>query len=94
MAWHEAHQPKSGGLWYGPSPEDWEVFLRHAWMRPDQAYLGCSNDTKTGKTMPKIHINNSLSDKIIIYKGNLYSLKKKRDSSNSEISYIEKTNLN
>ena len=154
VAWHEAHQPHDGSLWYGPSPEDWEVFLRHAWMRPDQAYLGCSNDTlyyfdhhnskiltydedlnllhscditypdketfwhhtmyqdrvsgkfytifgtvlneintKTGKTTPKIHVNNSLSDKIIIYKGNLYSLKKKRDSSSSEISYIEKTKI-
>lgn len=50
-------------------------------------------NVQTGKTTPKIHVNNFLSDKIIIYKGNLYSLKKKRDSSSSEISYIEKTNL-
>lgn len=155
VAWHEAHQPKSGGLWFGPSPEDWEVFLRHVWMRPNQAYLGCSNDTlyyfdhknrkiitydedlnvlhscditypdketfwhhtmyqdrvsgrfytifgtalneintKTGKTIPKIKANSFLSQKMIIYKGNLYSLKKKRDSGNSEVSYIEKTKLN
>ena len=50
-------------------------------------------NVQTGKTTPKIHVNNFLSDKIIIYKGNLYSLKKKRDSSSSEISFIEKTNL-
>lgn len=155
VAWHEAHQPKSGGLWFGPSPEDWEVFLRHVWMRPNQAYLGCSNDTlyyfdhknrkivtydedlnllrscditypdketfwhhtmyqdrvsgkfytifgtvlneintKTGKTIPKTQANSFLSQKLIIYKGNLYSLKKKRDSGNIEVSYIEKTKLN
>ncbi|MBQ4205368.1 MAG: hypothetical protein II662_01765 [Bacteroidales bacterium] len=50
-------------------------------------------NVQTGKTTPKIHVNNFLSDKIIIYKGNLYSLKKKRDSSSSEISYIEKTKI-
>ena len=50
-------------------------------------------DVKTGKTIPKTNANNYLSPKMIIYKGNLYTLKRKRDSSNSEISYIEKTNL-
>lgn len=51
-------------------------------------------DIKTGKTIPKINANNYLSQKMIIYKGNLYSLKKRRDSSNSEVSFIEKTKLN
>lgn len=51
-------------------------------------------DVKTGKTIPKINTNKYLNEKIIIYKGNLYSLKKKRDSANVEVSYIEKTKLN
>ncbi len=51
-------------------------------------------NTKTGKTIPKINANNYLSQKIIIYKGNLYSLKKRRDSSNAEVSFIEKTKVN
>ena len=50
-------------------------------------------DIKTGKTIPKINANNYLSQKMIIYKGNLYSLKKRRDSGNTEISFIEKTKL-
>lgn len=50
-------------------------------------------DVKTGKTIPKINANNYLSQKMIIYKGNLYSLKKRRDSGNTEISFIEKTKL-
>ena len=50
-------------------------------------------DIKTGKTIPKINANNYLSLKMIIYKGNLYSLKKRRDSGNTEISFIEKTKL-
>ena len=50
-------------------------------------------DIKTGKTIPKINANNYLSQKMIIYKGNLYSLKKRRDSSNNEVSFIEKTKL-
>lgn len=51
-------------------------------------------NTKTGKTIPKINANNYLSQKMIIYKGNLYSLKKRRDSSNAEVSFIEKTKVN
>lgn len=50
-------------------------------------------DIKTGRTIPKINANNYLSQKMIIYKGNLYSLKKRRDSGNTEISFIEKTKL-
>ena len=50
-------------------------------------------DIKTGRTIPKINANNYLSQKMIIYKGNLYSLKKRRDSGNSEISFIERTKL-
>ena len=50
-------------------------------------------DIKTGRTIPKINANNYLSQKMIIYKGNLYSLKKRRDSGNAEISFIEKTKL-
>ena len=50
-------------------------------------------DVKTGRTIPKINANNYLSQKMIIYKGNLYSLKKRRDSSNNEVSFIEKTKL-
>jgi len=49
-------------------------------------------DIKTGRTIPKINANNYLSQKMIIYKGNLYSLKKRRDSGNTEISFIEKQN--
>lgn len=154
VLWHERHTAKIGDMWLGPSPEQWEVYLKTAWMRPEQAYLGHSHDTlyyfdhqnrkiltydedlnllhsceitypdketfwrhtmyqdrfsgkfytvfgttlneidvKTGKTIPKTSANNYLSLKMIIYKGNLYTLKRKRDSSNSEISYIEKTNL-
>ncbi|MBR6439390.1 MAG: hypothetical protein IKS65_09480 [Bacteroidales bacterium] len=154
VTWHENHSRRMGGLWFGPSPEDWEVFLRKVWMRPEQSYLGHSFDTlfyfdhqnrkimtfdenlnllhscditypekkifwrhiiyqdrawgtfytifgttlneidiKTGKTIPKINANNYLSQKMIIYKGNLYSLKKRRDSGNSELSFIEKTQL-
>lgn len=50
-------------------------------------------DIKIGKTIPRINANNYLSQKMIIYKGNLYSLKKRRDSGNTEISFIEKTKL-
>jgi hypothetical protein len=50
-------------------------------------------DIKTGRTIPKINANNYLSQKMIIYKGNLYSLKKRRDSGNTEVSFIEKTKL-
>lgn len=154
VLWHANHTGRIGEMWIGPSPEQWEVFLRRAWMRPEQAYLGHSHDTlfyfdhqnrkiltydedlnllhssditypdeqpfwhhdmyqdrfsgkfytvfgtklneidvKTGKTIPKTSANNFLSPKMIIYKGNLYTLKRKRDSSNSEISFIEKTKL-
>ena len=51
-------------------------------------------DVKTGKTIPCVNANKDISNKLIIYKGNLYSLKKRRDSSNSEVSLIEKTKLN
>jgi len=51
-------------------------------------------DIRTGKTIPKTNANSYLSQKMIIYKGNLYSLKKRRDSGNAEISFIEKTKLN
>ena len=155
VKWHAAHTAKIGEMWIGPSPEQWEVFVRNTWMRPELAYLGHSHDTlyffdhqnrkintydedlnllhscdidypekenfwrhtiyqdrvwgdfytifgttlneidvKTGKTIPKISAKNSLSQKIIIYKGNFYSLKKRRDSSNSEVSFIERTKLN
>ncbi len=154
VQWHVAHSSRSGGLWYGPSDDDWESYLRNVWMRPEQAFLGHSHDTlyyfdhqnrkiitydedlnllhsceiiypdkesfwrhtiyqdrawgdfytifgttlneidlKTGKTIPKINVNNYLSHKMIIYKGSLYSLKKRRDSGNLEISFIEKTKL-
>lgn len=48
---------------------------------------------QTGKTTPKTHVNNFFSQKIIIYKGSLYSLKKRTESFTSEIPFIEKTNL-
>ena len=51
-------------------------------------------DVNTGKTIPRVSVNRDISNKIIIYKGNLYSLKKRRDSSNKEVSVIEKTRLN
>ena len=50
-------------------------------------------DVKTGKTIPRADANNYLCKKMIICKGNLYSLKKRRDSGNSEVSLIEKTKL-
>ena len=50
-------------------------------------------DVIDGKTTPKINANSLLSRKIIIYKGYLYLLKRKRDSSNTEISYIERIKL-
>lgn len=154
VSWHAAHTAKVCDMWIGPSPEQWEMFMRNSMMRPDQAYLGHSRDTlyyfdhknrkietydedlnllnscsitypddeafwrhkmyqdrvtgkfytvfgttlneidvKTGKTIPKITANNYLSKKMIIYKGNLYSLKKRRDSGNTEISFIEKTKI-
>ena len=154
IKWHAAHTAKIGEMWIGPSPEQWEVFIRNTWMRPEQAYLGHSHDTlyffdhqnrkiktydedlnllhncnidypekenfwhhiiyqdrvwgdfytifgttlneidvKTGKTIPKVSANQTLSQKMIIYKGNLYSLKKRRDSGNTEISFIERTKL-
>ena len=155
IKWHAAHTARIGEMWIGPSPEQWDTFIRITWMRPEQAYLGHSHDTlyyfdhqnrkiktydedlnllhscdidypekenfwrhtiyqdrvwgdfytifgttlneidvQTGKTIPKISANNTLSQKIIIYKGNFYSLKKRRDSSNSEVSFIERTKLN
>ena len=155
VQWHVAHSSRSGGLWFGPSDDDWESFLRNVWMRPEQAYLGHSHDTlyyfdhqnrkigtfdedlnllhscditypdkeafwrhiiyqdrawgkfytifgatlneidvKTGKTIPRASANQYLSYKMIIYKGNLYSLKRKKDSGNIDVSYIEKTKLN
>lgn len=139
----------------GPSDEDWESFIRHAWYHTKDCRLMQVADTlyyfdhlnnkietynedmkfirtceisypekqnywrhtiyqdrawgafytmfgtklneidvKTGKTIPKISANNYISQKMIIYKGNLYSLKKRQDSGNLEISYIEKTKLN
>ena len=139
----------------GPSDEDWEAFIRHAWYHTKDCRLMQVADTlyyfdhlnnkietydeamnllhscditypvkqnfwrykiyqdrvlpkfytifgttlneidvKTGKTIPCVNANKDISNKLIIYKGNLYSLKKRRDSSNSEVSLIEKTKLN
>ena len=50
-------------------------------------------DVNDGKTTPKVNANSLLSRKMIIYKGYLYQLKRKRDTSNSEVSYIEKIKL-
>lgn len=50
-------------------------------------------NVNTGKTTPKIHVNNWLSQKIIIYKGNLYSLKNRTDSFTTKHPFIEKTKL-
>ena len=50
-------------------------------------------DVINGRTTSKVNANSLLSRKMIIYKGNLYQLKRKRDTSNSEISYIERIKL-
>ena len=50
-------------------------------------------DVNDGKTTPKVNANSLLNRKMIIYKGNLYQLKRKRDTSNSEVSYIERIKL-
>lgn len=50
-------------------------------------------NVNTGETTPKIHVNNWLSQKIIIYKGNLYSLKNRTDSFTTKHPFIEKTKL-
>ena len=46
-------------------------------------------DVINGKTTSKVNANSMLSRKMIIYKGYLYQLKRKRDTSNTENSYIE-----
>ena len=81
---------------------DKESFWRHiiyqdrAWGKFYTIFGSTLNeiDVKTGKTIPRASANQDLSHKMIIYKGNLYSLKKRRDSGNTEISFIEKTKLN
>ena len=50
-------------------------------------------DVINGRTTSKVNANSLLSRKMIIYKGNLYQLKRKRDTSNSEVSYIERIKL-
>ena len=50
-------------------------------------------DVINGRTTSKVNANSLLNRKMIIYKGNLYQLKRKRDTSNSEISYIERIKL-
>ena len=50
-------------------------------------------DVINGKTTSKVNANSMLSRKMIIYKGYLYQLKRKRDTSNTENSYIERIRL-
>lgn len=81
---------------------DKETFWRHiiyqdrAWGKFYTIFGSTLNeiDVKTGKTIPRTSANQYLSYKMIIYKGNLYSLKRKKDSGNIDVSYIEKTKLN
>ena len=47
----------------------------------------------TGKTSAVANANQWLTEKIIIYKGNLYAVAKKRNAFNIFESYIEKINL-
>ena len=50
-------------------------------------------DVKTGKTSAAANANQWLIEKIIIYKGNLYAVTKKRNSMNIFESYIERIKL-
>ena len=47
-------------------------------------------DVKTGKTSAVANANQWLTEKIIIYKGNLYAVTKKRDSAGVWVSYVER----
>ena len=51
-------------------------------------------DIKTGETKPLININSFMSEKIIIHKGSLYAVTKKRNSLNHFESYIERIGIN
>lgn len=50
-------------------------------------------DVKTGKTKYVTNANQWLTEKIIIYKGNLYAVTKKRNALNVFESYIERIEL-
>ena len=50
-------------------------------------------DVKTGKTSAVANANQWLTEKIIIYKGNLYAVTKKRNALNHWESYVERINL-
>ncbi len=50
-------------------------------------------DVMTGKIYPKVEANIYLNHKMIIHNGNLYSLKRRQDSGNRWISYINRVKL-
>ena len=140
--------------YHGPTPEEWGVFLKTAWLHPKSSYLGFYGDTliyfnhvksviemydedlnllnscditypkeedfwrytiyqdrvfnkfytvfgetlneidvKTGKTYPKASVNQWTSQRVIVYKGAVYVLKRSMDSSNKWISYIDRIQL-
>ena len=140
--------------YHGPTPEEWGVFLKTAWLHPKSSYLGFYEDTliyfnhvksviemydedlnllnscditypkdedfwrytiyqdrvfnkfytvfgetlneidvKTGKTYPKASVNQWTSQRVIVYKGAVYVLKRSMDSSNKWISYIDRIQL-
>ena len=140
--------------YHGPTPEEWGVFLKTAWLHPKSSYLGFYEDTliyfnhvksviemydedlnllnscditypkdedfwrytiyqdrvfnkfytvfgetlneidvKTGKTYPKTSVNQWMSQRVIVYKGAVYVLKRSMDSSNKWISYIDRIQL-
>jgi hypothetical protein len=144
----------AGAAYSGPSPEEWGVFLKTAWLHPKSSYLGFYEDTliyfnhvksviemydedlnllnscditypkdedfwrytiyqdrvfnkfytvfgetlneidvKTGKTYPKASVNQWTSQRVIVYKGAVYVLKRSMDSSNKWISYIDRIQL-
>ncbi len=139
---------------HGPSPEDWEKFVKIAWFHTKDCYLTSINDTlyyfdhlnckimtydeemkllnecdiiyptkenfwrhkiykdnvfgefytifgstlneidvKTGKTTAITTANSQISEKIIVYKGNLYTIIQRKNAIKEFRSYIERIEL-
>lgn len=53
----------------------------------------CEIDIITGETNPLVNIDSFMKEKIKIYKGNLYTVTKKRDALHGYVSYIERVML-
>lgn len=139
---------------YGPTLEDWSVFLQNAWIHPKPAFLFAQGDTLVffnhsnqtierydesltllgkcdisyptkkefwryrifhdtafdryytifgttlneidiykGTTTPKVEVNQWTSNKIVIYRGMLFTLKRKIDSGGTWVSYIDRVKI-